>query len=281
MQNQDLSQSNQAFFDFDGDWYVGREAAMGPWMPEACHAGPPTAAFAREFERHCAKQILRMTINLLRPVPMIGFRIAVEIEKEGRSSAYLRAQMFDRENNLCAVATSLHQLVSDLGDIPTVTVLPPSKLALDDYAINGNQSPYSVLGRKLFPSTKGFAAAVDIVCSDLSDRYNDGSSEETTQRSIWMRTPRLIVEEPLSPFQSMCPLSDCGNGFTAHATVDEYRYMNTDLTISMHRKPASTWLASTARSHWGPKGYGASYATLFDEHSSVGSAMQTLLIQKS
>ena len=257
-------------------WYIGQDGARGPWMPEACHAGPPTAALAREFERNCEKQLLRMTVNLIRPVPMSGFRISVVTEKEGRSSAYLRAEIFDRDNNRCALATSLHQLVSDLGDVPTVSIKAPNKEVLEDYAFRGSSSPYSKVGREYFPSQVGFAAAVDIISCELDDGYG----VERSERSIWMRTPQLIAEENMSPFQSLCPLSDCGNGFTAHATIDEYRYMNTDLTISMHRKPVSAWLASTARSHWESTGYGASYATLFDKQGSVGVALQTLLIQK-
>ena len=270
-------QSNDVFFDYDGHWYVGRIAAQGPWMPEACHAGPPTAALARELEMHCSntgieKQLLRMTINLLRPIPMDGFCVSVTTEKEGRSAAYLRAEMHNRDGKLCAVVTSLHQALNDIGKVPTVSIPPPDLKVLQDYKSNGEQSDYA---RSMFPAVEGFASSIDVVCADPSD-----DSGDDPHRTIWMRTPQLIAEEKMSPFQSICPIADCGNGFTANAGIDSFRFMNTDLTISIHRLPSSQWLASRALSHWGELGYGAAFASLFDELGSIGMAAQTLLIQK-
>ncbi len=273
------------FFDYDGTWYVGREGALGPWLSDACHAGPPSAALARDLEQHCLsnkgdKTLLRITINLLRPIPMEGFRISVITEKEGKTTAYLRAEMFSRQGNLCAVATSLHQRLVDIGPVPTIPDVTPDKKALDDFFQHGEKSAYSLEGRRLFPSDAGFAKAVDVVSAEPGNQ--DPLEVKTPgSRTIWLRTPQLIAEEKMSGFQSLCPLADCGNGFAANAGLDEFRYMNTDLTISMHRAPESEWLASTAQSHWGEQSHGASYATLFDERGSVGSAIQTLYIQKA
>jgi len=254
---------------------------MGPWAVEACHAGPPTAALARAFEQFCLqhhidKQLLRMTVNLLRPVPMSGFRIEVSAEKLGRSSAYLAAKLFDRDNKVCALATSLHQIELQLGETPTIAAAAPNPLAIEDFEQHGEQSRYYQRGQTLFPSKQGFVRAVNTLSASLEETYHG----DNPKRAVWMRTPQLIEEESLSAFQSICPLADCANGFAANGSIEDFQFMNTDLTISMHRKPRGAWLASSAQSFWQSTGYGASYATLYDRDGAIGMAMQSLLIKK-
>ncbi|MEO0617507.1 MAG: acyl-CoA thioesterase domain-containing protein, partial [Pseudomonadota bacterium] len=57
-----------AFFERDGNWYVGNDAARGPWDPNGCHAGPVTGALAGAAERlFPRRQLTRLTVTYLRP----------------------------------------------------------------------------------------------------------------------------------------------------------------------------------------------------------------------
>ena len=94
-----------------------------------------------------------------------------------------------------------------------------------------------------------------------------------------MRTVALLPGEEPSPFQRICPLADCGNAFSRHADPGQVQFINTDLTIALHRDPVGAWLGSRAVSHWQPSGVGLADALLFDERGPVGRALQTLLLR--
>ena len=62
-----------AVFHRDGERFVPTELARGPWDPNAQHGGPCAALLAGLLEQHDAgppAHVARMTIELLRPVPM-------------------------------------------------------------------------------------------------------------------------------------------------------------------------------------------------------------------
>lgn len=55
-------------------------------------------------------------------------------------------------------------------------------------------------------------------------------------------------------------------------------FMNTDLTLQMHREPVSAWMASESVSHWQSNGVGMSQSVLYDTQGPVGAALQTLVL---
>src|SRR5262252_5628491 len=60
-------------FHRDRERYVPTALARGPWDPNAQHGGPCAALLADLLERHDVgppAHVARMTIELLRPVPM-------------------------------------------------------------------------------------------------------------------------------------------------------------------------------------------------------------------
>ena len=94
-----------------------------------------------------------------------------------------------------------------------------------------------------------------------------------------MRTVPLLPDEEASGFQRICPLADCGNAVSRNADPDPYAFMNTDLTVLLHRAPEGEWFGMDSVSRWEPAGVGISDSLLFDEHGAVGRAIQTLVIR--
>jgi hypothetical protein len=94
-----------------------------------------------------------------------------------------------------------------------------------------------------------------------------------------MRTVALLPDEHGSGFQRICPLADCGNAVSRNAEPERYAFMNTDLTVLLHRPPTGDWFGMDSVSRWEPTGVGISDSLLFDEHGPVGRAIQTLLIR--
>ena len=110
-------------------------------------------------------------------------------------------------------------------------------------------------------------------------RYPAGEDPGVGATTVWMRTIRLLPNEEPTPFQRICPLADCGNAFSRHADPAQVQFINTDLTIALHRDPVGEWLGSRVSSHWQPSGVGLADALLFDDEGVVGRALQTLLIR--
>ena len=78
--------------------YNGLEATRGPWSVDHCHAGPPAGAIARSVEIVAGpdKLLTRLTLDLIRPIPIAGFRVDVEMQREGRKVSTAAATLTDR-----------------------------------------------------------------------------------------------------------------------------------------------------------------------------------------
>ncbi len=261
-----ISSDAPAFFKLDGNHgYVGFDPARGPWSADSCHAGPVTGAIARSLEILVAdKQLVRLSVEILRPVPIDGFYVEANLSKEGRMVTTATARITNASGKLIATASSLHMVVQSLGDLPShKEVMPDRALAqAGDFPI-----------KRTAHGLPSFSTGIEVL-------YPPGEDDQPGPTSLWMRTLPLVEGEKMSPFQQLCPLADCGNGIARNADVTDMSFMNPDITIVMHRAPTSEWLGSRAHSHWESTGMGLAQATLFDTEGAIGSAMQTLLLQK-
>lgn len=251
----------------DGEWFQPDEMARGPWDADACHAGPPTGLLARASELAVpAQTLVRITVDLIRPVPFAGFRIETEVVRQGRTVSTTRMRMLDGDGREVLTAAGMHVADGPPRDepFPTVEVAPPN---FDD-AVDG---PFMI-----DRTTHGLTWFGD----SMEVRYPPGVDKSAGPTAIWARTKALLPDEEPSPFQRICPLADCGNAIGRNAELDAgFAFMNTDLTVVLHRRPEGDWFAMDALSHWQPAGHGISDATLFDRRGAVGRALQTLVVR--
>ncbi len=255
----------ESFFDLDGDHYVARDPARSPWNPDHCHAGPVTAAVAREIERlfGAAKPLVRITVELIRPVPAAGFTVAPEIGRDGKRLATARAVVTGTDGRICANATAT--LITPV-DMPKPPTAPSVRWRLADARPTTFGFPGKPHDRRSFPEC-------------VETRHPAGHDTAPGPTAIWMRTPPLLATEPTSAFQRLCPLADSTNAISRNAEATELTFLNTDLTIIMHRQSGSDWFLSDAVSHWQPGGIGLAEAHLHDEDGPVATALQTLILQ--
>ena len=71
------------------------DLARGPWSPDAMHGGAPAALLARAVEGHDpgpAHFVVRLTIDLLRPVPLVPVSIHARTTRPGRKVQWVEAQ---------------------------------------------------------------------------------------------------------------------------------------------------------------------------------------------
>jgi hypothetical protein len=255
-----------AFFDLDGGVYLPRDAARGPWSPDHCHAGPVAGAIARGVETAAGakRQLVRLTIDLIRPVPMAGFRVTVEMTRAGKRLATAQAAVQGLDGKTAATASAM--LVTPASPVDLLGLSGPA-----DRPDDAREGPF-LTGARLHD--KPFLG--DFV----QVRFPPGETDAPGPTRLWMRTPALVAGEGPSPFQRLCPIADCGNAIGRNGEVDRFTFLNTDLTIVCHRASTSDWLLSDARAHWYTDGIGLAEARISDEHGPVATALQSLIVSR-
>ncbi len=258
--------SDSFFTSTNNDWFQPTEHTRGPWDEHACHAGPPTGLLARAVEQLLAQQRLtRLTVNLQRPIPFAGFRIESTVQRRGRTVSLTEARLISRENKVIITANGMHLTPSDEADMPTYQ----QTFGSPEDAVAGEFPIATTLHGQ--PAFNGDGVEV---------RYPAGQSPRPGPTTAWVKTVPLLAYEEPSAFQRICPLADCGNAFGRNAEATDVTFMNTDLTLILHRDPVGEWLGTQSVGYWEPTGIGMADALLFDQTGTVGRAMQSLILRK-
>jgi len=256
-----------AFFHRDGDLFVPTELTRGPWSAQAQHGGPPAALLARALERADpgpAEFMARLTVELLRPVPLAPLTVETRTVRPGRKVQWLEASLL-ADGTEVARASALRlrfdpELALPVLDPEPLRVPPPSE-----------GSPYTIE----FPNTSvGFWQAMEL-------RVAAGSFADVGEATIWFRlvVPVMAGEEP-TPLQRVAAAADFGNGVSAALERGRYLFINPDLTIYLHRLPVGEWVALEARTHAEAAGVGLAESALHDERGRIGRSLQSLLVDR-
>jgi hypothetical protein len=259
-----------AIFHVDGAHAQPTELARGPWSPDAQHGGAPAALLARAVER-CdpgpADFVARMTIELLRPVPLTRLEVTARTLRPGKKVQLVEASLHTDDGTEVARATALRLRTAAL-ELPVLdrapAELPPPEAGF---------VPEIVLIRENPPDV-GFWKAVEL-------RIVRGTWTDPGPASVWFRlcVPVVAGEEP-SPLQRVATAADFGNGISAALERGKYLFINPDLTIYLHRPAEGEWVALDARTHAEANGVGIAESALFDRGGRIGRSVQALLIDR-
>jgi hypothetical protein len=254
-----------AFFARRGDAFEPSELTRGPWDQDAQHAGPPAALLARSLERvgdGAGKQIGRVTFEILRPVPLTELRIDARVVRPGRSVELLEASLADSEGEVMR-ATAWRLRTADVALDPAPAAEPPA------------DAPADGCHRDFFPTGAdvGHHTAMEY-------RFIAGAFLEPGPAVVWMRMLHPLVEgEEPSPLQRVAVAADSGNGVSAALDYRRFLFINTDLTLHLHREPEGEWVCLDAATRPESHGVGMADTLLWDERGRIGRAVQTLLVR--
>ena len=73
-------------------------------------------------------------------------------------------------------------------------------------------------------------------------------------------------------------VADSGNGAAAPLDIREWLFVNTELTVHLHRQPEGAWFLLAARTIVEPTGRGVTETELHDERGRIGRAAQALVV---
>lgn len=99
--------------------------------------------------------------------------------------------------------------------------------------------------------------------------------------AIWFRLRHPLVEgDQVSAYQRVAVAADSGNGISAILDFQSFRFVNSDLTINLLRRPQGEWICLDARTLLGPNGGGLAESVLYDTQGLIGRATQSLTISR-
>jgi hypothetical protein len=259
----------EALFVPDGDTFMPTETARGPWSADALHGGPVAGLLARGIEAHAGDDplaVVRLTVELLRPVPVAPLTLSATTLRPGRKVQLLGASLHAGDAEVSrAVALRIRTTALDLPvDLAQAEEQPPP---FDETLV---EEPAS------FVPWRAFAP------DGMETRHAGGRGLGTLgPKAVWfrLRQPLVAGEQP-SPLVRVACAADFGNGISAALSWDEWLFINPDVSIHLHRYPVGEWVALDAKSNLEPTGMGMAESRLFDRTGPIGRAVQSLLVDR-
>jgi hypothetical protein len=255
---------SDALFRREGDLYHPTALTEGPWSPDAQHGGPPAALLAGAIERSPAEtemMVARITIELLRPVPLETLRLTSEVVRPGRKVQLVSATLLHQDTEV-ARALGLRIRRTNL-DLPFEQP--------DDAPILGPEG-----GRPAIFFDNAGAFATDA----MEIKMLQGDFAEAGPGKAWLRLKVPLVEgEETTEVERVAAAADFGNGISNLAgTTRSWLFINPDLEIRMTRPPEGDWIYLDASTRISPGGTGMASSTIADRRGWLGMASQSLFV---
>lgn len=251
-----------AFFEqLERDLFRSTKWTIGPWGPDSQHAGPPSALLGRAVEEAGARDdmnVARMTIEILRPVPIADLRVEAAVVRPGRSVQLVEADLFAGDDRVMSARGWM--IRSGSLDLPKPA--PSSPPELPDTSAGGISE----------------GEATDYLHA-MEWRFVEGSFFENGPATAWlrMRYP-LVAGETVSALGRVLVAADSGNGISGALDFTKWVYVNPDLTVYLHRPLEGEWVCLEARTIPEATGIGLAHATVYDRRGPIGKSAQSLFL---
>ncbi len=272
----------------DPDLFHPTELTRGPWSPDAQHGGAPAALLATALEKHdCAETpracgptdaiggegpptmfVARLTIELLRPVPLAPLSVSTCANRRGRKVQLVSAVMSAGDVEV-ARATALR--------IRRTTLAVPAESRPQPTA-----PPPPSVGTSSSPPWKRPEGQLGYHTHGVEHRFVRGGFDVPGPATDWIRLNAAVVaNEPTVPLARVPAAADFGNGVSwTLSRADGWMFINPDLTVYLHRYPTTEWVALEAETWAQDHGTGLAESRLWDEAGVIGRSVQSLLLDR-
>ena len=254
-----------AIFRVDSNDVVTSPFAAGPWDPSMQHGSPPAALVvwaAEKIPTPTEMRIARVTVDLMRPVPVAPLSFETQVLREGRKIQLCAVRLY--AGGVLTVGATVLKIKSQ------ALTLPPEAAGLPVELPGPDQSRVDPANFSSSPFVTG-----------MSLRAARGQFGVPGPGAIWYRVDRPLIEgSPVSQAMRAVVASDFCNGTSAVLDFRQWTFLNADLTVSLAREPVGEWILVDAESWIGPDGAGLAMARLADSRGYFGRAIQSLVIEK-
>lgn len=257
-----------AIFVRDGAGFVASRYAAGPWHPDLQHGGAPSALVAWAAEQvptAGSMRVARVTVELLRPVPVDRLEVETEVIRDGRKIQLVQVRLLHAGKEVTRGIVLRVRIADE--PLPRGAGIAGGPGSPEDVA------PDTQFQRDLPPGVN-FGANFDM-------RRIRGGFGQLGPGKMWFRQHRaLIAGEPQTPVTRAMAVADFSNGIAPMLPFDAWTFLNADLTVSFARAPEGEWIFSDAETWLGEDGAGLAMTRLGDSRGWFGLAVQSLLIER-
>lgn len=261
-------------YEQDGRVFVPTEWAGSPWSSKHQHGGPVNALFARAVEEAAAQaelRVVRLTVDLYRPVPLAPLALDWRFVRRGRRIAVVEAEL-SLASDGSGVSRASSVLLRPDRDVPRTwqhTPAPP-------LALSGAE-PVEFMPKVYRDSVpKGFHWSFEVrMGADLHGA------------AAWITTPLdLLPASPMTPLQRCAAVADLTFGLSGRSLLrqrivdlDAWRVpmINTDTTIYWERPPVGSWFGFRHALLTDHEGIGLAEVDLADAEGRLGRSLQAML----
>ncbi len=260
-------------YSLDGGRFLPTEQTGSPWSTTSQHGGPVNALLMRTAEQKAAEagmRVARLTVDILKPVPMAPLVLEADFIRQGRRLAVIDATLARDDDGAPvaiarAVALKEHPNQAPLFNPPAGPVPGPEDLP--DHEL------VSAARRESGPP--GFHLTIHM--------RHGPSLENTITWFTWSQD--LVADEPVSPAQrcaALCDLTTVASGrlrLSAPGTWDNtqrFDMLNTDTTVHQFRPPVGEWFGFSDSFIADHHGIGVAEVTLYDIRGCLGRCVQSM-----
>lgn len=253
----------EAVFRVEGNNVFTTEHAAGPWDPGMQHGGAPSSLIVWAAERIPTSQpmhISRLTVDLMRPVPVAPLTIETEILREGRKIQLCGIRLF--ADGVEVVRATVLKIRAQEVTLPDVVAEQPIDVPFQEDGVV--QPPHG---------SNNFLTGATL-------RAVRGSFLTPGPAAIWFRGERPIVEgAPISQVMKVALAADFSNGVSSVLDFRKWMFINADLTVTLAREPVGEWILLNSEMTLGRDGAGLAVSRLGDAQGYFGRAVQCLVVE--
>jgi hypothetical protein len=252
----------EPFFIKSGDELTPTPASRGPWDPKSLHGRVVIGLLGAEIERlHCDPGFIpaRLTVDMYRLPDLSPVQVTTRLIRDGKRIKVVEAEFFSKG---LSMARASCQLLLQTENAPGQVWTPPNWDAPAPASLPVPTDPRTGMG--------GMWAVRPIT----------GAMGTVGPRRLWMSEVReLIGGVPMTPFTRVALSADYASPF-ANAGDQGLGYINSDVTLYLHRLPTTPWIGFDVVNHQATAGIAIASCNLYDEQGSIGSSSVAALAQR-
>jgi len=257
---------NEPFFTHDGDRYLPTAASRGPWNPNSLHGRVVIGLLGHAIEAahgEAGFSPARLTVDMYRLPGFDPVEVTTRLVRAGGRIKVVDAEFVSGGVGMGrATCQLLRRTEAPEGDVwspPPWDAPAPDDIPAGDprSGMGGMWATRMISGGPVF-----------------------GEGAKPGPRRLWMSEVRdLVAGETLTPFVRAALAADFTSPF-AHAGDKGLAYINTDVTLYLHRLPATRWIGFEVADHQASDGVAIGACRLHDERGPIGVSSCAALAQR-
>jgi hypothetical protein len=254
--------SNEPFFRIEGTHYVPTAAARGPWNPNSLHGRVIAGLLGAEIERlHRTPEFIpaRLTVDMYRLPDLSPVEVTTKVVRDGNRIKVIDAEFISggvsAGRATCQLLKRTENPQGGVWKPPVWDVPKPGDIPPPADPLMGLSGMWAM-------------------------RRISGEFGSVLQKRGWLSEVRELVEgRPLTPFVRVAVSADFASPF-ANAGDKGLEFINSDVTVYLHREPVTEWIGYEVMNHGATDGVAVGECFLYDEMGPIGTASCAALAQR-